>query len=79
MEIGAYEARTRFSALLGRVEKGERISITRHGRVVAVLVPPSAAPERTRDEAVAEILAARRGRRLGDDLTVRDLLTEGRR
>jgi prevent-host-death family protein len=79
MEVGAYEARTHFSALLGRVEKGERIAITRHGRVVAVLVPPSAAPDRTVEEAVAGILSSREGRRLGAGLTVGDLLAEGRR
>lgn len=79
MEIGAYEARTRFAALLQRVERGERISITRHGRVVAVLTPPPGRPDRTVDEAVAGILALRRGRRLGDDLTVRDLVDAGRR
>ena len=38
-EIGAYEAKTRLAELLGRVERGERIVITRHGRPVAQLVP----------------------------------------
>lgn len=78
-EIGAYQAKTHFAALLDRVEKGERIRITRHGRVVAVLSPPAGAAEQTADEAVGSILAARRGRRLGPDLTVRDLIDAGRR
>lgn len=33
------EAKARFSALLADVEAGEEIAITRHGRVVARLVP----------------------------------------
>ena len=30
-EVGAYEAKTHFAALLDRVEKGEHVAITRHG------------------------------------------------
>jgi prevent-host-death family protein len=39
MSIGAYDAKTRLSELLDRVEKGEQIVITRHGKPVARLVP----------------------------------------
>lgn len=39
--IGAYEAKTKFSELLERVEKGEQITITRHGKPVAILAPLS--------------------------------------
>jgi prevent-host-death family protein len=39
MEIGAFEAKNKLSALLDRVEQGEEIVITRHGRPVARLVP----------------------------------------
>jgi prevent-host-death family protein len=39
MEIGVYEAKTHFARLVARVEKGERITITRHGKPVAVLTP----------------------------------------
>ncbi len=38
-EIGAFEAKTHFSALLERAEKGEEITITRRGKAVARLVP----------------------------------------
>ena len=37
--IGAFEAKTHFSALLGRVEGGEEIIITKHGKPVARMVP----------------------------------------
>ena len=41
--IGAYAAKTRLPELLGRVKKGERIVITKHGRPVAELSPVDAA------------------------------------
>lgn len=79
MEVGAYEAKTKLSALLDRVEGGEHISITRYGKVVAVLSPPPGGLERTVEEAIDGILELRRGRTLGDGLTVRDLIDAGRR
>lgn len=79
MEVGAYEAKTKLSSLLDRVEQGEHISISRYGRVVAVLAPPPGGVERTVGEAIDGILALRQGRTLGDGLTVRDLIDAGRR
>jgi len=38
-QIGAFEAKNTFGTLLDRVETGEEIVITRHGRAVARLVP----------------------------------------
>ncbi len=40
--IPIVEAKAHFSALLAAVEAGEQIAITRHGRPVARLLPPSA-------------------------------------
>ena len=37
--VGAYEAKTHFSALLEKVEAGEEVTITKHGTPVARLVP----------------------------------------
>jgi prevent-host-death family protein len=37
--VQVVEAKARFSALLAAVEAGEEIAITRHGRVIARLVP----------------------------------------
>ncbi len=37
--IGAFQAKTHFSALLDQVEQGEQIIITKHGHPVAKLVP----------------------------------------
>ena len=66
-EIGAFEAKNKLSALLDRVERGEEIVITRHGRPVAKLVPTNgeidrsqaqAALQRMRDRAVQARLGA---------------------
>jgi prevent-host-death family protein len=43
-KMSAFEAKTRFGELLQRVERGEEIVITRHGRPIARVVregPPS--------------------------------------
>lgn len=79
--IGSHEAKTHLSQLLDRVEHGETIVITRHGKPVAKLVP--AEPEETRPDirqTVAEMLAFRdkHGPKLGG-LKIRDLIEEGRR
>jgi prevent-host-death family protein len=39
LQVGAFEAKNTFGSLLDRVEAGEEIEITRHGRPVAQLVP----------------------------------------
>lgn len=39
MQVGAFEAKNTLGALLDRVEQGEEIIITRHGKVVARLAP----------------------------------------
>ena len=38
-EVGAFEAKNKLGQLLDLVERGEEITITRHGREVARLVP----------------------------------------
>jgi prevent-host-death family protein len=38
-EIGAFEAKNTLGTLLDRVERGEEIVITRHGKAVARLIP----------------------------------------
>ena len=77
--VGTFEAKTHLSALLEEVERGEEIVITRHGKAVARLVPVAAAPGRARlADTVARLKVFRRGRRLGD-LSVRELIEEGRR
>ena len=79
--IGAYEAKTKFSKLLDRVERGERVTITKHGRPVAEMVPARKHdPERAR-EGLSRLRAIAKKARL-DDLSWEDLKRmrdEGRR
>ena len=68
VKIGALEAKTKFSALLDRVEKGEEIVITRKGLAVAKLV------RFEREPTVAERRAAiERISRLADKHTLRGI------
>jgi prevent-host-death family protein len=76
--VGVYEAKTHLPKLLARVEKGERITITRHGVPIAELVPVSARARMTPQEAAAAIRELRKGQRL-DGITIRELIEEGRR
>lgn len=77
-EIGAYEAKTHLPKLLGRVEKGERFVITRHGRAVAELIPVSRrSPDKIR-KAIEDLKRFQKTHSLGD-LSVRDLIKEGRK
>ena len=76
--VGAYEAKTHLPELLKRVEGGEHITITRHGHVVAELVPPGEASVRDVHAVVEEIKRFRSSHALGQDLTIRQLIDEGR-
>jgi prevent-host-death family protein len=76
--IGSYEAKTHLPSLLDRVAAGERITITKHGIAVAVLVPVEAAKGRSPKEVIEELKRLRKGRRLGG-ATLRELIAEGRR
>lgn len=81
--IGAYDAKSRLSELLDRVERGEQIVITRHGKPIARLVPEGGHDKVAARAAVAELFALgeeirRRGVNLSDE-EIRELRDEGRR
>lgn len=76
--IGSFSAKTHLPALLRRVEKGERIVITRHGHPIAVLSPPETEKKLTVQEAVARIRELSRHQRLGK-VSLKSLIEEGRR
>ena len=75
--IGAFEAKTHLSELLGLVQLGERVTITRRGEPVAMLVPIEARPSMTPQQAAASLRLLRTGVTL-DGISVRDLIDEGR-
>ncbi len=57
--IGAFEAKTHLSRLLDRVERGETLTIARHGKPVAHLIPVETDQKRSK-EAAARIVERRR-------------------
>jgi prevent-host-death family protein len=77
-EVGAFEARTHLSHLLDQVERGETITITRHGRPVARLIPIVGSSRVERRRAIAELKELRAGQTLGG-LSVRELIDQGHR
>jgi len=78
-EIGAFDAKTKLSEILRKVERGERFTITLRGRAVANLVP--FAPDRSRARAAAAVEALLNFPRIegipGD--TVLEWIREGRK
>lgn len=74
LEVGSYEAKSRLPELLGLVEQGHTITITRHKRSIAKLMPIH--------ESVADVVAALR--ELRDRLPAgresnKELISAGRR
>lgn len=81
-EFAAADAKARFSELLGRAENGEEITIRRHGKAVARLVPAKvelSVEEKRKRHAAFIAWRNEHGPTLGPDLTIKDLINEGRR
>jgi prevent-host-death family protein len=75
--IGLFEAKQKLSELVERASRGERIRITRRGKVAAEIGP---AEEKTDLEAVfARMEEIRKRSRKPKNVTVKDLIEEGRR
>ena len=76
--VGLFEAKQKLSELVDRASHGERIGITKRGKLAAVIVP-------ARDKTdIKEIFAAidrirARIKPLPKGMTVKDLIEEGRR
>jgi prevent-host-death family protein len=75
--VGAYEAKTHLPQLLDEVARGEKITITRRGVPVAVLMPAPGRSKRAVAEAIAELEELSKGLSLGG-LSVREMIEEGR-
>ncbi len=79
--VGSFEAKTHLSELLQRVERGEEITITRHGRPVARLVPAvdPHADRSARAEWLVKESRRLRGKYSLGGLKIRELIDAGRR
>jgi len=58
IKVGALEAKNKLSALLDRVELGEVIVITRHGKPIARLVPDTGEFDRSQASAANQRIRA---------------------
>lgn len=76
--VGAFEAKTHFSALLDKVEKGEQIIITKHGHPVAKLMPAGNSDREQSKEAIKRMKAFGQKHTLGK-IDWKILRDEGRR
>jgi len=74
--IGLFEAKQKLSEIVDRAAEGERIGITRRGKLAALVVP--ARPEITLAEIFADIEQIRKHARRPKGLRVKDLIEEGR-
>jgi prevent-host-death family protein len=78
--VGSFDAKTHLPQLLERVAKGEEFTITKHGKPVARLVPVAdAKPRPDVRQVIEELKAFSKANTLGKDITIRDLIEDGRR
>jgi len=71
-QIAASDAKARFSELLDKVEKGQTVVITRHGRPIARLVPDEDKRQKDVDDAIARIKARQKR---ASKITLKELLS----
>lgn len=77
--VGAFEAKTHLSALLGRVEEGETVLITKHGKPVARIIPENPQPARlTVQECIDGLLEFGKSHPMSSS-EIRGLIDEGRK
>jgi prevent-host-death family protein len=77
-EIGAFDAKTKLSEILRKVDQGERFTITVRGRAVADIVPTQTRNKRAVDEAVERLIHFPRLKGVPGD-TVLGWIREGRK
>jgi prevent-host-death family protein len=76
-KVGLFEAKQRLSELVERAEEGERIGITRRGKLAAVLVP--AVAKDNLKQVFENVEKIRKKAKLPSGVSVDDLIDEGRR
>ncbi len=74
--IGLFEAKQKLSELVERASEGERIGITRRGKLAAVIIPAKDKPDLK--EVFADIERIRKQVNRSKRFTVKELIEEGR-
>lgn len=75
-KIGLFEAKQKLSELVERAAAGERIGITRRGRLAALVVP--AQDERELKTIFKELESIRKRSRKPNQVSIRELIEQGR-
>jgi prevent-host-death family protein len=76
--VGAYEAKTHLNQLLDRVARGEKITITRHGIPIAILLSANSSKKAPVREVIQQLKKLRHGHNL-KGTSIREMIEEGRR
>ncbi len=74
--VGLFEAKQKLSEIVERASEGERIGITRRGKLAAVIVP--AQPETSLKDIFDDIERIRKRARRPKGFRLKDLIEEGR-
>lgn len=77
MNVGVYEAKTHLPELLAKVALGEQITITRHSKAIARLVPVEPVRQRDVRGVIDELKTLAKGRHA--DIPIKEMIAEGRR
>jgi prevent-host-death family protein len=74
--VGLFEAKQKLSELVERAGEGERIGITRRGKLAALIVPPR--PQTDLEDIFKDIDRIRKRAKPRKGISVKDLIEEGR-
>jgi prevent-host-death family protein len=74
--VGLFEAKQKLSELVDRARQGERIGITRRGKLAAVLI--AALPEVSLKDVFEDIERIRKRAKLPRSANMKELIDEGR-
>jgi prevent-host-death family protein len=74
--LGLFEAKQKLSEIVERASEGERIGITRRGKLAAIVIPAS--PETSIEEIFDDIEGVRKRAQHRSKISIKDLIDEGR-
>lgn len=77
-KVGLFEAKQKLSELVDRATRGERIAITKRGKLAAALVPMQEVEVDIKEVFASMDRIRKRAKPLPPGVTIKDLIEEGR-
>jgi prevent-host-death family protein len=77
-KVGLFEAKQKLSELVDRATRGERIAITKRGKLAAALVPMQEVEVDIKEVFASMERIRKRAKPLPRGVTIKDLIEEGR-